>query len=107
MAPFDFCSGPFRNISISAGFPLYNLTTSRGGMQQYSFRVLNGAKLSPSTTSILPNPAAAQKLALAMFADLARDIVLHLEPDSGWQVNVSDETGRVIYRVSVVAESPE
>lgn len=39
-----------------------------------------------------------------MCADLARDIVAHLTNNSGWQVSVSDETGSVFYKVSVVAE---
>jgi hypothetical protein len=56
---------------------------------------------------MLPSAAAAQKEALAICADLARDILAHLTDGSGWQVSVSDETGRPFYRVSVVAESLE
>jgi hypothetical protein len=78
-----------------------------GGMQKYSFTVRNGGLQQPDTTSLLPNAVTAQKLALAMCADLSRDIVTHLTDTTGWQVTVSDETGRPIYRLSVVAESLE
>jgi hypothetical protein len=76
-------------------------------MPRYLFTIGTGAQSTPKTTSILPNTAAAQKLALAIYADLARDIVIHLAGGSGWQVSVSDETGRPFYRISVVAESLE
>jgi hypothetical protein len=76
-------------------------------MPQYSFSVRNGRSSPPDTTSMLPSAAAAQKEALAICADLARDILAHLTDGSGWQVSVSDETGRPFYRVSVVAESLE
>jgi uncharacterized protein DUF6894 len=59
------------------------------------------------TTSMLPDAAAAQKEALAICADLAKDIVHHLTDKSGWQITVSDETGRPFYRISVTAESLE
>jgi hypothetical protein len=59
----------------------------------------------PDTTSMLPHAAAAQKEALTICADLAKDIVLHLADKSSWQITVSDETGRPFYRVSVTAES--
>jgi hypothetical protein len=54
---------------------------------------------------MLPHAAAAQKEALTICADLAKDIVLHLADKSSWQITVSDETGRPFYRVSVTAES--
>jgi hypothetical protein len=76
-------------------------------MQEYSFSIRNGMLPPPDTTAMLPNVAAAKKIALAMCAELARDIVRHLTDDAGWQVSVSDETGRPFYRVSVVAESLE
>jgi hypothetical protein len=74
-------------------------------MRQYSFRILSGGVPLPDTTSMLPHAAAAQKEALTICADLAKDIVLHLADKSSWQITVSDETGRSFYRVSVTAES--
>jgi hypothetical protein len=74
-------------------------------MQQYSFSVRDGRPPPPDTTAMLPNAAAAQKIALTICTDLARDIVKHLTDDARWQVSVSDETGKPFYRVSVVAES--
>jgi hypothetical protein len=56
---------------------------------------------------MLADAAAAQILALTMCADLARYIVKHLKDDAGWQLSVSDENGKALYRVSVVAESVE
>ncbi len=61
----------------------------------------------PDTTSILPDAVAAKNVALEMCADLARDIFTHLKEDSGWQVSVSDESGKPFFRVTVVAESLE
>jgi hypothetical protein len=74
-------------------------------MQTYSFSVQNGGPPPPDLTIILPDEASAKKAALTMCADLARDIVAHLTNNPGWQVSVSDETGSVFYKVSVVAES--
>jgi|HubBroStandDraft_2_1064218.scaffolds.fasta_scaffold2973281_1 hypothetical protein len=73
-------------------------------MQRYSFRVRNGRPPPPDLTITLPDAASAKKAALAMCADLARDIVADLTTNPGWQVSVSDETGGVFYKVSVVAE---
>ena len=85
-------------------------------MQRYSFRVRNGRPPPPDLTIMLPDAASAKKAALTMCADLARDIVADLGADlardivadltnnPGWQVSVSDETGGVFYKVSVVAE---
>jgi hypothetical protein len=73
-------------------------------MQRYSFSVRDGGLPPPDLTIILPDAASAKKAALTMCADLARDIVAHLTNNSGWQVSVSDETGCVFYKVSVVAE---
>ncbi len=73
-------------------------------MQRYSFSVRDGGLPPPDLTIILPDAASAQKAALTMCADLARDIVAHLTNNSGWQVSVADETGSVFYKVSVVAE---
>jgi hypothetical protein len=73
-------------------------------MPEYSFSIRNGGSPPPDTTAILPSARAAQELALVICADLARDIVAHLTVDAGWQMSVSDETGKPFYRVSIVAE---
>ena len=73
-------------------------------MQRYSFTVRNGRPPPPDLTIMLPDAASAKKAALTMCADLARDIVADLINNPGWQVSVSDETGSVFYKVSVVAE---
>jgi hypothetical protein len=74
-------------------------------MQQYSFSIRNGGTPPPDTKATLPNAGAAQALALAICSDLARDILPHLESDDQWRVSVSDETGKAIYRVSIIAET--
>ena len=73
-------------------------------MQRYSFSVRNGGLPPPDLTIMLPDAASAKKAALAMCADLARDIVADLANKPEWQVSVSDEAGIVFYKVSVVAE---
>jgi uncharacterized protein DUF6894 len=73
-------------------------------MPQYSFTIRNGGRPTPDTTSILTDAAAAQELALGICADLARNIFALPTVGSGWQISVSDETGKPFYRVSVVAE---
>jgi hypothetical protein len=74
-------------------------------MQRYTFSVRNGRSPPPEITDVLSDHAAAQEAARAMFVDLARDTARHLTDKAGWQVSVSDETGKAFYRISVAAES--
>jgi hypothetical protein len=40
-----------------------------------------------------------------MFADMARDVVGDLEKYPNWQMEVADESGKPIFRLSLLAES--
>jgi hypothetical protein len=42
---------------------------------------------------------------ITILADLARDIAKGMEVDSEWQMEISDELGKPIYRLKVVSES--
>jgi len=45
--------------------------------------------------------------ALAILADLGRDIFTALTPDSEWQMEVADGGGKPIFRPSLLAEWPD
>jgi hypothetical protein len=79
-------------------------------MRRYSFRILSGGVPLPDTTSMLPHAAAAQKEALTICADLAKDIVLHLADKSSWQITAADrftgERYRRIARLSRLCQRP-
>ena len=40
-----------------------------------------------------------------MFVDMARDIAHQLNSNPRWQIKVADETGKPIFRLSVIAET--
>jgi hypothetical protein len=46
-----------------------------------------------------------RKMALAMFADLVKDIVAGLTEESEWRLDAMDESGNPIFRVRLIAES--
>jgi hypothetical protein len=39
-----------------------------------------------------------------MFGDMARDIAAELPSNPKWQIEVADEAGKTIFRLSVLAE---
>jgi hypothetical protein len=53
------------------------------------------------------NNQAAQIEALAMIADLARDIIGDLETDLHWGMEVSDETSQVIFALKITGVEPK
>ena len=44
--------------------------------------------------------------AAALCADMARDIVANLTPDSEWRIDVPDEIGKALFSFRIVAETP-
>ncbi len=42
-----------------------------------------------------------------MFADMARGVAADLENNPDWQMEVADESGKTVFRLSVLAESME
>ena len=59
----------------------------------------------PAIEDTLCDSYAAQKAALGMCADLAKDIVNGLSGDSEWRLDVLDESGKPVFRLRLLAES--
>jgi hypothetical protein len=77
-------------------------------MPRFIFQVQpNKFPSSPAIEDILSDGYAARKTALNMCADLAKDIVTGLTKDSEWRLDVSDESGRPIFRLRLIAEELE
>jgi hypothetical protein len=74
-------------------------------MQRYSFRVIRGKDIQQEMTSDLPNNQAAQREALAIFSDLARSFAHDIDASPHWQIEVTDEARKPIFRLTLVAES--
>jgi hypothetical protein len=74
-------------------------------MATYTFRIEQGERSKRSVTSDWPNDGAARREAKGMFADLARDVAGNLEEHPEWQIEVSDQSGKTIFRLSLLAES--
>jgi len=68
-------------------------------MQRYSFRVTEG-KYSDSDLALdLPDKLAARKEALAMCIDLVPSVLRGMQTDINWQLEVTDQTGKQVYRL--------
>jgi hypothetical protein len=74
-------------------------------MANYTFRIRQGGRSKRSVASDLPNDGAARREAEGMFADMARDVAGDLEKHPEWQMEVADESGMPIFRLSLLAES--
>jgi hypothetical protein len=78
----------------------------RPEMPIFSFTIGSGV-FSGAVTSNHPDIQSAQRQALAMLADLARDIVGELETNPDWCVEVADEAGKPRFIVKISAVSLE
>jgi hypothetical protein len=74
-------------------------------MRRFSFRITRGENIAQNITSDLPDNQAAQKEALAIFSDLARSFAHDIDANSEWQIEVTDEAGKRIFRLTLSAES--
>jgi hypothetical protein len=63
------------------------------------------ANLRQDVTSLLPDNQTARKEAVAIFADLARSFCDDIETNPEWRIEVTDELGAPIFRVTILAES--
>jgi hypothetical protein len=72
-------------------------------MPLYSFTISQDGQPQPSNTSECPDESAAKREASGMFADMARDISERPTPD--WQIKVTDDAGKSIFKITVTAES--
>jgi hypothetical protein len=77
----------------------------RGKMQRYSFRVTRGRHLRQDISSDLPDNQAAKREAVAIFSDLARSFAHDLDVNPEWQIEVTDEFRKPIFRLTLLAES--
>ena len=76
-------------------------------MQRYSFRVTEG-KYSDSDLAVdLPDRLAARKEALAMCIDLVPSVLRSMQTDTNWQLEVTDQTGKQVYRLKLCSVSAE
>jgi hypothetical protein len=73
-------------------------------MPRYSYTIRQDGLAKPSTPSECPDNDAAQREAIGMFADMARDIADNLRSSPDWQIEVADEAGKPIFRISIHAE---
>jgi hypothetical protein len=73
-------------------------------MPQYVFRTRHGEHPRPAVTTDCADDDAAQREAGGMFGDLARDIAGELPSNPKWQIEVADDAGKTIFRLSVLAE---
>ena len=74
-------------------------------MANYTFRIRQGGRSKRSVASDWPNDGAARREAEGMFADMARDVADNLEKHPVWQIEVANESGKAIFRLSLLAES--
>jgi hypothetical protein len=73
-------------------------------MPRYVFKTRQGERSKPSITTDCPDNNAARREATGMFADMARDIADELQSNPKWQIEVADQAGKQIFRLSVLAE---
>jgi hypothetical protein len=74
-------------------------------MPLYSFRIVHGQRSYPDLTNCLASKLAAQREALTICADLARDIVRQLEPGIEWRMDVVDGSGNGFFRLKLISEA--
>jgi hypothetical protein len=76
-------------------------------MPDFYFEIVNdGAGPVSHRPGRFADAAAARVEAAAVFADFSRDIAAHLVANPEWRLDVLDESGKLIYRIKVVAEAP-
>jgi hypothetical protein len=74
-------------------------------MPRYVFKTRRGGRSKPSITTDCPDNDAAQREAAGMFVDMSRDIAEELQSNPKWEIEVADEAGKTIFRLSVFAQS--
>jgi hypothetical protein len=71
----------------------------------FSFHVSQGKFSNAAIATVYENGGAARQEALAMFGDLSRDICRGMNCNSQWQMELTDATGRPIFRLRLSMES--
>jgi hypothetical protein len=75
-------------------------------MPRFSIQVSQGKFSNAAMQATFENGEAARREALAIFADLARDISAALEVDSVFEIEIKDEARKPIFRIRLLVESP-
>jgi hypothetical protein len=88
-------------LSPSAGRTVSHV---RMQVRQQNLDLREGLRRRFRTDIALRIYAAAQREAAGMLVDMARDIAGELQSNPKWQIEVADETGKPILRLSVLAE---
>jgi hypothetical protein len=76
-------------------------------MSRFYFHVRHGKFWNACTETAFESNAAARQEAMAIYADLARDIFVGSPLNCEWHMEVTDETGKSIFRLKLLAESPD
>jgi hypothetical protein len=76
-------------------------------MPRFSFHMRHGKFWNACTETAFESTAEAREEAMAIDADLARAIFVGPAIDCEWHMEVTDENGRSIFRLRLMAESPE
>ncbi|MDB5504126.1 MAG: hypothetical protein JWR89_4028 [Tardiphaga sp.] len=75
------------------------------GMPTYFFHIRQGKYASSTADGIeLADVDAARQEAAMMCSDMARDIVSELDESPEWQMEVTDASGKIVYRLTLLAE---
>ena len=74
-------------------------------MPTYFFHIRHGKYASVLPDGIeLPDLEAARQEAALMCSDMARDIVSELGESPEWRIEVTDDTGKKLYRLTLLSE---
>ena len=76
-------------------------------MPEYIFKISNSRRQFPDSKKFLSDKDAAYCEGLVTFADLARDIANDLKPNSEWRMEIADELGKPIFKLTLSSESLE
>jgi hypothetical protein len=76
-------------------------------MPNYTFRISQGAQSARSIASDCTDDGAARREAGGMFVDVARYVAGDFEENPAWKIEVADQSGKLIFRLSLLAESIE
>jgi hypothetical protein len=73
-------------------------------MPTYLFQVSRGKFSNAGIANVFEDGEAACQGALATCADLSRDILCELAVEPEWQMDVTDEDGNPVFRISIVTK---
>ena len=74
-------------------------------MPSFGFHIRHGDY--SSNHNIVPDARAAHKEATMIFGDMARDVAAQLNETPEWRMDVSDESGKSLFRLRLLTEPLE